>query len=279
MMMDSFSVMTVNVWNHPYMRAERFEALCALIDAEQPDVLLTQETPMRPDGTTLLDPLKQRGLSIHAVALWDPADRIMVEGYESANAILSSHRLTDTGVLCMDGGDGLTSHVPYATVQIAGVPVHVLSMHGAWGANKGAVRLGQAMALSKHAEEVAGDPSSPTGIVIAGGDFNSEAHSDEIRFLTGAHTVAGDASFWVDSWACTNPDGRGATKSGSNPNALRTAQDKGIIWIPERRIDFLFAYGWVYGRAGAPEQTRVLDGPYGGVHVSDHYPVITRFRI
>ena len=110
------------------------------------------------------------------------------------------------------------------------------------------------------------------------GDFNAEPGSDEIRYMTGLHSMHGRSVAFVDAWEAAGDhslpgeDGLGITWSNRNPYA-RTEFE------PRRRIDYIFA--GLPGRSGvgAVESCRVVcNEEMGGVWPTDHFGVFAELR-
>ena len=67
------------------------------------------------------------------------------------------------------------------------------------------------------------------------GDFNAVPESDEIRFLTGAHTLGGRRVAYQDAWAAVNQDRPGHTWARANDYTER------MHWLRrDRRLDYIF---------------------------------------
>jgi endonuclease/exonuclease/phosphatase family metal-dependent hydrolase len=151
----------------------------------------------------------------------------------------------------------------------------VVSAHLAWGALAEPVRLRQAETIARRLDDLSGFGSGsadPLGIV--GMDANTLPASATIRFLTGLDPLGSYATLFVDTFAVAG-SGAGATSTSHNPYAARTAAQVGILradLLPDRRIDYLLARGYVHGRPGFPLASGLL-GADAAFTPSDHYGV------
>jgi endonuclease/exonuclease/phosphatase family metal-dependent hydrolase len=156
-------------------------------------------------------------------------------------------------------------------------PISFTNTHLNWMFEHGAVRERQVVALCDFVLERLPERGFPAIMV---GDFNAEPESDEIRYITGLHSIAGRSLYFNDAWrvASGSPHGRsrmeedGMTWSNRNPYAHS-------MFEPDRRIDYVFTgmpgrdgVGWV-------EQCRVVcNDEKNGVWPSDHFGVYAELR-
>ena len=104
------------------------------------------------------------------------------------------------------------------------------------------------------------------------GDFNAETDSDEIRFMTGLHSLAGTSVYFHDAWRVAGDGGAGTTWSNTNPYARKELE-------PDRRIDYVFAGMPRRDGIGLLESCRVVcEDEQDGVWPSDHLGVFARLR-
>lgn len=273
---DSIRIASWNLWSSPYLAAERVAVAAErLADV---DVLLMQENQILEDGESFASRL--------AIA----AGFTTVVQYNrrrqpfAGTAVLS--RLVPRSVDVVDFSDCPGTHgfqFPLIPAIIAGFdtpsgrPLLAASAHLAWGTASEPVRLQQAERIARRLDELADPITSPgPGISVLGMDANAPADSETLRFLGGLSPRSEYATFFVDTFK-TVGHGPGITSSLHNPHARRTALEVGITrpgLVPERRIDFLLARGYVHGRPGCPLAAGVLGEPAGEQLVpSDHYGV------
>ncbi len=103
------------------------------------------------------------------------------------------------------------------------------------------------------------------------GDFNAEALSDEIRFLSGFTIVDGTSTAYQDSWAVAGSEGPGYTNDWQiNPYAA-------ALNVHRKRIDYVFA-GDPFLRVGSAGRVLsaevVADVALTGIVASDHAGVM-----
>jgi endonuclease/exonuclease/phosphatase family metal-dependent hydrolase len=105
---------------------------------------------------------------------------------------------------------------------------------------------------------------------IWGGDFNAPPDADEIRFLAGRHTLAGERGLWQDAFARVHADARGLTWARRNP------MTEALPFLErDRRIDFIFvSQEGRDGRGRVVDCRVVLDEPIDGTWPSDHFGVL-----
>ena len=104
------------------------------------------------------------------------------------------------------------------------------------------------------------------GAVLLCGDFNAMPDEPAIRLLSGLSEAP---TFWTEAQDTAAMLGRGGpyptVLPGTSAEAAVTARSQGLDprLVPGRRIDYMFSYGWNYGRPG---------GWTGGVSVEDAGP-------
>jgi endonuclease/exonuclease/phosphatase family metal-dependent hydrolase len=142
---------------------------------------------------------------------------------------------------------------------------HLACTHLTWGGDKEHVRLDEARNIERVAKERNAD------VTILAGDLNTLPDHDAIRHLTGkAASTHGDHTYWVDAWEASKQTG-GATSCPANKYAHVTAAANGIdnaLYLPDRRIDYIMARGWAYGKPGYPTEVHLVGTP--GNEASDH---------
>ncbi|HVV50686.1 MAG TPA: endonuclease/exonuclease/phosphatase family protein [Polyangia bacterium] len=106
------------------------------------------------------------------------------------------------------------------------------------------------------------------------GDFNTVPESDEIRFLTGQHTLGGKRVAYQDAWTAVNQDRPGPTWCRANDYTER------MHWLRrDRRIDYVFVTPVRRDRRATVRAAAVvLDAPEIGpdgarLFASDHFGV------
>jgi endonuclease/exonuclease/phosphatase family metal-dependent hydrolase len=120
-------------------------------------------------------------------------------------------------------------------------------------------------------------------LAILTGDFNTLPGSDTNRYLNGLGAGAnGGYTFWTEAFALAGNPEEATTVSAGNHWAQLTARSVGIEFpemLPDRRIDYVWTYGWAYGRPGCPVamQRSFTDTTRYGYPASDHYGLTVDF--
>src|SRR5262249_61434688 len=97
-------------------------------------------------------------------------------------------------------------------------------------------RLGDG--LAREAQVIAGSAAARgcgKGVHVWGGDFYAPPDADEIRYLRGRTTLAGQRTVWQDAFAAAHPGDPGITWARRNPMTKELA-----FLERDRRIDYLF---------------------------------------
>ena len=121
-------------------------------------------------------------------------------------------------------------------------------------------------------------------ISILGGDLNALPDSRSVRYLRGLDLdrVGLKSTLWVDAWeTCGKPENWTTNDHAVNDYGRATARASGVVLpehIPARRIDYLMARGWRYGKTGCPVAFEYLKHPLETVF-TDHEPVYADFLL
>jgi endonuclease/exonuclease/phosphatase family metal-dependent hydrolase len=112
------------------------------------------------------------------------------------------------------------------------------------------------------------------------GDFNTVPESDELRFLTGHHTLGGSRVAYQDAWAAVNQDRPGHTWTRANDYT------ENMHWLRrDRRLDYIFVTPVRRDRRATVHAAAVVfDLPEAGANgerlfVSDHFGVTADVQI
>lgn len=286
---DEFEGQTIKVatWNllssAADLRERMEEAAAHLLDT---DIVLIQESrqeedPSLPSSAKVL--ADQIGMKV--IAAVNAPSRHAEQRFKYGTAILTRLPVITEGLVDLRSALGWQDSASIAWLTApSGRRLLTVSAHLQWGGDKEHVRLAQAVAIENEvrvrlAEHARTNPIAP--LALLGMDANALPESDTIRYLTGlgVGNGAGGAQ-WVDTWTVSG-NGPGYTSVvPGNPYAAATAMSVGITrpeMIPARRIDYLMARGWVYGRAGHPldVEVRGQTSLLGKVLASDHHCVVT----
>ncbi len=275
-------VATLNLWGASEPLSRRLEVAARGLAAVDPTVILLQEVRV---GEGLVNTASQlAGLlgppwsSVYACATpgeagtFGPGSTAGEEGL----AILAREPIGEVRDLVLpDPHPDDRRILLSAQVTLAGGLVlwcHTTHLH--WRLGDGMARERQVVAIDDAIRAI-----DDRGCVhVLGGDFNAAPDCDEIRFLTGKHTLNGRRTVWQDSFARVGV-GAGVTWSARNPYTAPLA------WLEmERRIDYIFV-----GAERSPKRPGrgkvlgaqvILDEPDAdGVWASDHFGVVAEIEI
>jgi endonuclease/exonuclease/phosphatase family metal-dependent hydrolase len=151
--------------------------------------------------------------------------------------------------------------------EAGGVWVH--TTHLSYRENEGLLREAQVQFVDEVLNEH--DNGNPRVVM---GDFNTVPESDELRFLTGHHTLGGRRVAYQDAWAVVHQDRPGYTWSRANDYTEQ------LHWLRrDRRLDYIFVTPVRRDRRATVRAAAVvLDEPEvrpdgERVFVSDHFGV------
>lgn len=277
---QSIKVATLNVMHPPVEVDARFELLVTQTQELKPDILLLQEVsfhPTEPHSEMLMDLAQATGMHIAAAQ----ANKGHGLGsHRDGTAILTTFDVLDSGVTTHPESHSGPSSVWAHMKAPGGRSVIAFTMHGAWGGPYVHRRLDLLADLEINAAHLETLNVATEPIIILGGDLNAVPEEDSIRFLKGLTTWRNAGTYWVDAW-----DQAGSGPGHTSTPQLRAARDVArIVGIqhasanPDRRIDYIFLRGWVYGRPGMPLDAQLcFEAVNGsGYTASDHLGVVSR---
>ena len=167
-----------------------------------------------------------------------------------------------------DRGDGETRVALGVRVDAPVGVVDFWCTHLNWRLHHGGVRERHVAALASEVIETRPRGGFPPIVV---GDFNADPDSDEIRFMTGRHSIDDRRVLFYDAWEVAGDGGPGITWSNRNDYA-RSAFE------PDRRIDYIFVGYPRVDRLGRLETCRVVcDDETSGIWPTDHFGVYAEF--
>ena len=157
-------------------------------------------------------------------------------------------------------------------LDIPGPPVWCHTTHLHWRLTDGVAREAQVAAIDERLRQ-----SPRESLHVVGGDFNAAPDTDEIRFLTGKHTIGGRRTHYQDAYARAGGHrGPGFTWAKANTHTEKLA------WLErDRRIDSLFiSTERPDGRGKVLDARVVLDHPdETGLYASDHFGVMADVQL
>lgn len=262
------SVLTLNVWHDSGPWPERRARIREWIKRLDPDLIGLQEV-LRGDSLDQLAEILEGGDwhadYVAAQPSW------MGRPVAFGNAVASRWPIRGREARGLPhGDDGERRAALTVRVDAPVGPVSFTCTHLNWKFHHGPVREAQVQALAD--QVLASRP--PDGFPpILVGDMNAEPDSDEIRFLTGLHSLGGRGVYLHDAWAVAGDrSDPGITWSNRNPHARANLE-------PDRRIDYVFTGYPRRNGVGLLEECRVVcNDEKDGVWPSDHFGVFAVLR-
>lgn len=270
-------ITTLNANHAPDEFDRRLGILCEELGTLDPAVLCLQEVCFELDGTSLQ--LKtitaETGLNVASAS----AQHYTRDGGLSGNAILSSLPALEAGRIALGTPGCQLTVADYAVLSApAGQTLIVVSAHLAWGGDQEGTRLTQITAIDNQVRVLMNRYQDQNPVAVLAGDFNTLPGSDTNRYLNGQGPGAdgGGYTFWTEAFAVVGNPEEATTVAADNHWARKTARIVGIEFpelLPDRRIDYVWTFGWAYGRPGCPVamQRSFTDTTRYGFPASDHY--------
>lgn len=274
-------VVTINLWGVASPLELRMNLLARRLGELDPDVILMQEVRVEDSGfhqakeiTTLLGP-DWRFQYAPAVRGREGTWGVGTPGGEEGLAIVSRQPIAEWKELELPEPKPTERRI-LLSARLAfddGAPVWCHTTHLNWRLTDGITREKQVVAIdqelrTQHPKEA---------LHIVGGDFNAAPDTDEIRFLTGRHTLEGRRTHYQDAYARAGSHrGPGWTWAKGNTHTEKLA------WLErDRRIDYIFvSTERPDGRGRILDARVVLNQPdEAGVFASDHYGVMTDLQL
>ncbi|MET4144264.1 endonuclease/exonuclease/phosphatase family protein [Arthrobacter sp. UYCo732] len=275
-------VTTLNI-NHAPDEVERRTGLaCDELGSLLPAVLCLQEVRFETDGGSVqLDTIAaETGLPVVSAR----AQHATRDGALSGNAILSYLPVLESGSIALATPEARVTRADYAVLQAAtGQTLIVVSAHLAWGGDQEAARLTQMTSIDGRVRMLMARYKDQNPVAILAGDLNTAPGSDTNRYLNGHGAGSnGGYTFWTEAFATVGNPEEAATVAAGNRWAQSTARGVGIEFpemLPDRRIDYVWTYGWAYGKPGCPVamQRSFTDTTRYGYPASDHYGLTVDF--
>lgn len=268
-------VTTLNINHHPAELERRTGLACDELGALRPQILCLQEVTFEPDGTSrqLETITAETGLAVVAAQ----AQHRSEHGHLSGNAILSTLPRLEGGPIVLGTPGAPLERADYAVLQVpTGQAIIVVSAHLHWGGTMEHKRLAQMTAIDGRVKALMDRYKDRHPVALLAGDLNTEPDSDTNRYLSGRGAGAnGGYTYWTDALTAGDP-AEATTVAAGNHWAQATARMVGIEFpelLPDRRIDYVWTYGWAYGKPGCPVamQRSFTDTTRYGFPASDHY--------
>jgi len=269
-------VITLNLWRDEYLKKERLDLTIKAVKEANADIVTLQEvTSMLEYGypTTAHYIASRTGLEV--VIFNDP------QSEEIGTAILSKLPCVSSRPVVLSERNG---KAVFAELMHPQRNILIATAHLSWGSQVEGERFREAVVLDGlFSNEISADTGKRAGeaIGLLTGDFNALPDSPTINYLRGKMLVEGKNTLWVDSWETKLEPGY--TSTLTNNNSEITARSSGLnpkLTMPERRIDYVFSYGYAYGRAGSFHSSELFGNiPTAGLYPSDHLGIITEINL
>ncbi|MDO4271692.1 MAG: endonuclease/exonuclease/phosphatase family protein [Candidatus Saccharibacteria bacterium] len=145
----------------------------------------------------------------------------------------------------------------------------VVSYHGYWGTFAQPQRLAEVLAIDKFAK-------NKGNAVILGGDFNAQPNEPAINYLHGGTIIDGGATYWAEAQELiAQVGGPKPFPTSLTRRGIASQRDSFDIYrTPERRIDYLFDFGYSYGRRYAFDGWLYDNMSHLTCELSDHAPIV-----
>lgn len=273
---------SLNLLNQHAHLQGRLDGLIAEIERLDLDVLLLQEVleHSEPDTATYIAEHTRLNFS-HAA----PPKKANEGSY--GNRILSRKKLVEKGderFHVVFAGNRAAIPTAYAAIEFNGRKVHIFNVHLTWGSDSEPLRMHQAEIITGWAQAIR--LKDPEAIILLGGDLNAQPQSSTFRYLTGQQSGDhGLGTLWVDAWSMWGTDSNLITSDPETYWGGKTGARKSGLYnlelVPKRRIDYLLAYDWVYGKEGSPMSfQRFADELTGDEReISDHFGIMSDFWV
>jgi endonuclease/exonuclease/phosphatase family metal-dependent hydrolase len=267
--MQRVRVLTINLWGEQPPLERRMALLIEGIAALTPDVVALQEVQDRPPG--LPNQAAALAAAVGMQSVFAPA--VAFRGGHEGLALLSRFPIVGHEARPLPHATTDEARVVLSAGFEAGgaAPLWVHTTHLNYRLHHGQQREDQVMAVEA---AVAARPDAVPQVVL--GDFNARPDSDEIRWLTGLHTLGGRRVCFQDAWARVHPDAPGWTWASANP------QTRSLSFLQlDRRLDYIFVTPQRRDGRGRILDCRVVFDQPGadGVFVSDHYGLLADIQI
>lgn len=263
-------ILSLNLWHDAGPWKQRLALIREWLARLDPDLVAFQEVLCGPDVDLLRELV---GDSERHVAFGGASPFWRNSDLEFGNAVVSRWPIVSRHELKLpDGGDGEARAVISVSIDapVPGGQLCFSSTHLNWKLHQGAIREQQVVALCDHVLSLAPREGFPP---IIAGDFNAEPDSDEIRYMTGLHSIEGRSVHFRDAWKVAGAGGAGCTWSNRNPYARKSFE-------PDRRIDYIFSGSPMIGGSGFTDSCQVVcDEARGPVWPSDHFGVYAELRL
>ena len=273
-MEDIITLTTFNSLNNPERKEERVEVLFQELKEHGTDIVLLQEVL---EGTLPL--IKEKACQDG----WFVSEGSRV-AHSTAKVFgnITVSRIPIQGeasLPCFNCEATEKAHVETLITHFEN-NITTINAHLPWGPTSEPLRLEKAYRINQYAERL--QDEEPGRVIVLGGDFNTPLTSSTVRYLKAEFPYLNTSTFWTSAWDLADEIFSTARKEGGW--AEKTALGVGITkpeQLPERTIDHLLTYGWVYGKKGCPVGAKRfgLSTLSNGFALSDHYGITVQMTV
>lgn len=272
------------MWGDSYL--ERLDSIASYINGLAPDIVLLQEIDKNYEQQTINTfasygyTLKIRtgkpafhqdssiGIAYRPTVFGEVADpRPLDVNFEAMSLDLAP---LETGVIRSEAQYVNPSHMQYEPpLRFSSNILTVISYHGFWGSLAQPVRMREAAEIDRYVK-------SKSNAAILGGDFNARPYEPAINYLRGDYIYEDKGTLWVEAQECAKRLGGTPmydTSFAHGPIA-EAKPEYDASHMPERRIDYLFSYGFAYARPYAFDGTTHITELESARALSDHAPIL-----
>lgn len=270
------------LWNKGYI--ERLPNIIHFITAEAPDILMLQEIPYEHIDQTV-DAFGLAGYKLSV--LYQSPEMLSTVGVGYNPNTFREHPRgeqlsVDFRALSLDLIPSDKEYVERPVVNVNDLqpdfstPIDygndvltVISYHGMWGALAQPQRLEQIRLIDQFAKKKGNN-------VVLGGDFNATIHEPGPQYLLGHQIVDGQSTYWVETQELIAEMGGRQPVNTSLTHGLAANSEHrfDLNRTPERRIDYIFSYGYNYGRQYGLDGWTQLHETKRAYELSDHAPLV-----
>lgn len=219
---------------------------------------------------------------------WSDGKALSSQGLDNFVGVISKYPIIDHEILEFSTGKCIFAIVDYLSVHVG-----AYSLHNSFGFLNESCRLGNLHRVRDHLQNKGFRGQDVPGfgqgfarddgvldMAMCAGDFNAQPCDSSIQWFTGGIVSPIDQSstLWLSKSA--GPTSRPV----ENEFSARIARTKNLdpTLTPNREIDYVFSYGWVYGKRGYPVESHIVEPlvkEYTLQEYSDHYAVLTHLLV
>lgn len=272
------------MWGDTY--AERLDDIASYINGLAPDIVLLQEIDSRYTQQTVdtfasygytlkVRPGKSAfhqdsgiGIAYRPTVFAEVSDpRPLDVNFEAMSLDLAP---LETGVIRGEAQYVNPSHMQYEPpLRFASNVLTAISYHGFWGGLAQSVRLRETAEIDRYVK-------SKGNAAILGGDFNARPYEPAVSYLRGDYIYEDKGTLWVEAQECAqrlSGEPMYNTSFAHGP-IIEAKPGYDTLHMPERRIDYLFSYGFAYARPYAFDGTTRITELESARTLSDHAPIL-----